>query len=89
MVWNTEQTSLYRAVKAHNDRIAPPLTNTEYPEPQCAESDTIPQRSQSGTIFDKLTGDSDMLLLLAVILVLLHEKADKNLIMAVVLIMIM
>lgn len=118
MVWNSSQSSLYRAVEAHNSllthreepapppsdggehipsercRAAPPQKeehNRQESAP-CREIPPQPPRTApngAGGIIERLLADSDTLLLAAVLFVLIHEKADKNLILAVAMILLM
>lgn len=83
MVWNSAGSTLYKAVERHNTDGGEPQRICEpQPEPpRCNEVHThTPLRSASP--LSRLLQDKDMLLLLAVLLVLLHEKADTKLILA-------
>lgn len=100
MVWNSSQSSLYKAVEQHNSSYGRHLTElpcaAEERDGECkAEPMHSPKccsnspNNSGGNLIERILSDSDSLLLLAVLFVLIHEKADKNLIIAVALIMIL
>ncbi len=89
MVWKATGSALYQAVERHNREETNPPEPQQSPEPCCAG--TAPHKStacctgmspkpQSGLA--ELLGDRDFLIIAAVILILLHEKADNKLILA-------
>ncbi len=85
MVWNAESSTLYQAVERHNEEIHHPNPHiNEKPdrisEKQFSERTLHPPRHQD--MFSSLLNDRDSLLIVAVILILLHEKADTKLILA-------
>ncbi len=75
MVWNGAASTLYKAVERHNTAEGTP------PHKPCPRSGNVHKTSAPSPL-SWLTQDSDMLLILAVMLVLMHEKADMKLIMA-------
>lgn len=80
MVWNTAGSTLYKAVEQHNTSARTTQQCELPPKPhKCAEK---AHRTASYSPLSQLTQDRDMLLLLAVLLVLMHEKADTKLILA-------
>lgn len=79
MVWNSAGSTLYKAVERHNSAELPTEPH-ESPEP-CRCSKQVHKTAPSSPL-SQLAQDRDMLLLLAVLLILLHEKADTKLIMA-------
>ncbi len=97
MVWSNAGSTLYRAVERHNSAMEQPQspqTDSAPPEPK-HEAPQSPQREksapescihtpkqQSTSPLQELMRDRDMLLILAVLLLLLHEKADTKLILA-------
>ncbi len=104
MVCSTDQTALYSAVERYNSRFAdipeprrqektePPQENTAYVKPRDIPKPpnsgyprSIPRRSPLDAIFY----DRDMLLIAALIIILLHEKADIKLIAALAFVLIM
>ena len=80
MVWNSAGSTLYKAVERHNSAESAPKQCEPPPEP-CRCSEKVHKSAVPSTL-SQLTQDRDMLLLLALMLVLLHEKADTKLIMA-------
>lgn len=83
MVWNSAGSTLYKAVERHNTDGGEPQHICEPPpEPPCCNEAHTHTPSRGSSPLSQLTQDKDMLLLLAVVLVLLHEKADTKLIMA-------
>ena len=89
MVWDSSSSTLYKAVLRHNSSYSgAPFPEEEEYDSHNAEEHRENSGVQSGGILplsglDGLfSGDSDSLLLAALILVLMHEKADIKLIMA-------
>lgn len=80
MVWNSAGSTLYKAVERHNSAEHTHESHEPPPEP-CRCSEQVHKTAPSSPL-SQLAQDRDMLLLLAVLLVLLHEKADTKLIMA-------
>lgn len=80
MVWNSAGSTLYKAVERHNtDATEPPRICEPEPEPpRCSKA----YNPINPSPLSQLTQDKDMLLLLAVLFVLLHEKTDTKLILA-------
>lgn len=78
MVWSSAGSTLYKAVERHNSTEK---TTQAEPPPEPHYSAQKIHKAQSSPL-SQLIQDKDMLLLLAVLLVLLHEKADTKLIMA-------
>ena len=81
MVWNSAGSTLYKAVERHNTDGGEPQHIRE-PSPGPPHYNKAHTPSHRSSPLSQLTQDKDMLLLLAVLLVLLHEKADTKLIMA-------
>ncbi len=84
MVWKSTGSTLYQAVERHNSgesRTPEPQHSEHSPSqgmPRCTEQ----HRSQPQSMLSGLLQDKDFLLLAAVMLILMHEKADNKLIMA-------
>lgn len=82
MVWSNSSSPLYSAVERHNSSVTPQVSE------QAAEKASPPRESTERQYigdtqpFSQLFRDRDMLLLAAVLLILLHEKADMKLIIA-------
>ncbi len=99
MVWNSSQSSLYRAVEAHNQTLIqsrecsceekPPHSESCRCEKNTSHEMHCRQINSNQNFIAQLLSDSDTLLLAALLMVLIHEKADKNLIIAIALIMIL
>lgn len=82
MVWNSAGSTLYKAVERHNtDATEPPHICEPEPEPEPLRCNKAYNPINPSPL-SQLTQDKDMLLLLAVLLVLLHEKNDTKLILA-------
>lgn len=94
MVWNSAQTPLYQAVRAHNERN---FEDSGRSEKKHCEVHTKQERSKPRNPVREQTAnppkphgiDRDMLLILMVIFILQSEKADNGLILALLLVMIM
>lgn len=91
MVWYNGGSALEKAVERHNSGAALPerdcgcAAEEHSPPPQekCPESRQCSCTAQpQGGMLAALTKDRDFLLLAALLLILMHEKADKKLIMA-------
>ncbi len=90
MVWNSEQSPLYRSVEQFNNGTARELPPpAEEPECDCSApppcGDKCAKCSRRGTqqgVLQKLTSDRDFMLIAALIVLLWHEKADIKLIAA-------
>lgn len=97
MVWNSEQSPLYRSVEQFNSgsakELPPPLA-----EPECDSCAAPPpcqdkcmncqHRGAQQGFLQKLTSDRDFMLIAALIILLWHEKADIKLIAALVYILL-
>lgn len=82
MVWNSTGSTLYKAVERHNsDTNEPPPVYEAPPERPC-QTNEIHSHGQSGSPLSKLVQDRDILLIAAILLLLVHEKADTKLILA-------
>lgn len=95
MVWNAAGSTLYKAVERHNsgsapheaERPEPPVTeHSEQAEKHCTPSECpqcpkCPGTAQRSGI-EALLQDRDFVLLAGLTLLLMHEKADSKLIMA-------
>ena len=98
MVWNSSGSALYSAVERHNSGrndgavCGCPSHDAEpkqpqcdpCPQPQCPKCVCTPPQKNS---LEALLNDKDFLLLAALMLLLLHEKADKKLILALAFVM--
>lgn len=90
MVWNSEQSPLYRSVEQFNSGTArelpPPAEEQECDcsaPPPCADKCMkCPHRGTQQGFLQKLTSDRDFMLIAALIILLWHEKADIKLIAA-------
>lgn len=80
MVWSNAGSTLYRAVERHNSAMEQPQSPQR--EKSAPESCIHTPKQQSASPLQELMRDRDMLLILAVLLLLLHEKADTKLILA-------
>ena len=98
MVWNSAGSTLYKAVERHNSGASDDARHTAPeqpppPSPVCGEAERrIPPREcqgcprcacaehQSG--LEALLRDKDFVLLAGLMLLLMHEKADSKLILA-------
>lgn len=89
MVWNSGQSPLYKSVENFNNR--PPENNNGecFSEPRKEKRPEPPRNTslkfscpdrEKGTL--SKSGDRDFLLITALIILLLHEKADMKLIAA-------
>lgn len=81
MVWNNLGSPLYNAVERHNSSAPSPVSEQK--------EEKLPPREHhekqyigNSQPFSQLFRDRDTLLLAAVMLILLHEKADTKLILA-------
>ncbi len=93
MVWYNGDSALDKAVERHNSGEALPEKEcgcvaaqaecSPPPREKCAEHRqcVCPKQPQEG-LLSALTKDRDFLLLAALLLILMHEKADKKLILA-------
>jgi len=96
MVWNTENSPLYRTVESFNSRAEqiPPQPAGEPEEAfsaqHCDCPSPAPRQYQTGNggFLQRLTSDRDSLLIIALIVLLLHEKADMKLIAALAFILL-
>lgn len=87
MVWNSAQTPLYQAVRAHNERDC---ADSEHTGPQTRTQHSKPQKPPREAAAPVSRGiDRDMLLILMIIFILQSEKADNGLILALLITMIM
>lgn len=79
MVWYNGGSPLDEAVQRHNENTPrqEPIRGHTEKEPPCSPPQMQPRDPLSALLRDK-----DMLLLTAAILILMHEKADKKLILA-------
>lgn len=78
MVWNASGSTLYKAVERHNNAetdTAPQPYKEPAPKP-------LPPKARTVSPLHSLAADRDILLIAAVLLILLHEKADTALILA-------
>lgn len=81
MVWYNGGSPLYEAVERHNNapqdsgKMKEPAKESTCPPPQT-------ERPQPRDPLSALLRDRDMMLIAALILILMHEKADKKLILA-------
>ena len=97
MVWNSEQSPLYRTVESFNNSTCKPDEDPvarQCGEPKCGAAPEVgkcrseqprkcsPPPGNIGGILQKLTGDRDSLLIIALIILLWREKADMKLIAA-------
>lgn len=97
MVWNSAGSTLYKAVERHNSAMEQPQQGGGAPpqKPKREAPPQSPQREKSApdncvhtvrqtdsSPLQRLMQDRDMLLILAVLLLLLHEKADTKVIIA-------
>lgn len=78
MVWYNGGSDLYDAVERHNSKASAPETEPvhEVSEKCCP----TPERDKGP--LEMLFKDRDAMLLTALLLILMHEKADKKLILA-------
>lgn len=92
MVWNTESSPLYRSVEAFNSAAEktpePACECGGSPQPEKRQPPPVRKYSQQGGILQKLTSDRDSLLIIALIVLLLNEKADMKLIAALAFILL-
>lgn len=92
MVWNSEQSPLYRSVEKYNHSTEEqPCSCSEEP-PRKSPCEDKPPRSctpkREMGFLQRLTSDRDQLLIIALIILLWHEKADMKLIAALVFILL-
>ena len=78
MVWNASGSTLYKAVERHNN------TETDTAPQSCKEPapTPLPPKTRNFSPLNSLAADRDIMLIAAVLLILLHEKADTALILA-------
>ena len=103
MVWNSEQSPLYRTVESFNNSTCKPEEDPverQCGEPKCGAAPEVgkcrseqprkcsPPPGNIGGILQKLTGDRDSLLIIALIILLWREKADMKLIAALAFILL-
>ncbi len=103
MVWNSEQSPLYRTVESFNNSTCKPdedPVERQCGEPKCGAAPEVgecrseqprkcsPPPGNIGGILQKLTGDRDSLLIIALIILLWREKADMKLIAALAFILL-
>lgn len=106
MVWNSEQSPLYRTVEFFNNYSCKPEEDPgerQCEEPKCGSAPEVgefrPEQPRKcspppantgniGGILQKLTGDRDSLLIIALIILLWREKADMKLIAALAFILL-
>ena len=89
MVWNSEQSPLYRTVESFNNSSCKPEEDPgerQCGEPKCGAAPEVgecrseqprkcsPPPGNIGGILQKLTGDRDSLLIIALIILLWREK---------------
>lgn len=86
MVWKSAGSTLYTAVERHNAATYEPAPSTEAkpkreaPEECCHAPE---KHVQNGTFrLERIFQDRDLMLIAALILLLMHEKADNKLIIA-------
>lgn len=88
MVWNSEQSPLYRSVENFNNVEAkePSLEKeceSHAAPPPCPDNRRrIPHGNAQQGFLQRLTSDRDFMLIAALIILLWHEKADIKLIAA-------
>ncbi len=90
MVWNPEQSPLYKCVEDFNKSESQPecgpgeKNGPAPPKCEAGRPAGTPRCSPptGGNLFQRLTSDRDFLLIAALILLLWHEKADMKLIAA-------
>ncbi|MBQ8171363.1 MAG: hypothetical protein IJZ95_05180 [Oscillospiraceae bacterium] len=85
MVWNSETSTLYQAVERHNAKAQqplPPENEAGRKKAECQRKREPKRNTLNCDPFSSLFNDRDSLLIAAVILILLHEKADTKLILA-------
>lgn len=84
MVWNSGNSPLYRSVERFNNgSCAVPEPECEKcAPPPCPEPRKCSQRTGQQGLLQKLTSDRDCMLVVALIILLWHEKADMKLIAA-------
>ena len=103
MVWNSEQSPLYRTGESFNNSTCKPEKDPDERqcgEPKCGAAPEVgkcrseqprkcsPPPGNIGGILQKLTGDRDSLLIIALIILLWREKADMKLIAALAFILL-
>ena len=98
MVWSNAGSTLYKAVEQHNSTTEcethPPHSEQQAPPPQehkQAANSTLPCKQhtcpkctchETSSGFDNVLKDKDFLLIAGLMLLLMHEKADSKLILA-------
>lgn len=85
MVWNPESSPLYQSVEKFNSGI--PVQPEEAEECNCRKTDTPPplhgkNMAAGENIIRRIRSDPDCVLIISIILLLLHEKADMKLVAA-------
>lgn len=92
MVWNTENSPLYRTVESFNSRSGEPEQPRCAPEPptqnERRDCGRAVNSAAPGGFMQRLTSDRDSLLIIGLIVLLLHEKADMKLIAALAFILL-
>lgn len=91
MVWNPESSPLYQSVEKFNSGI--PAKPEDSGECHCQKADTPPPLrgkniAAGENIFRKIRSDPDCVLIISIILLLLHEKADMKLVAALVFVLL-
>lgn len=92
MVWNSAGSTLYKAVERHNNgempHDSPPPKPPEHKSAaQCPRAAAQSHPAPPANSLDSLLQDKDFLLLAGLMLLLLHEKADNKLILALAFVM--
>ena len=96
MVWNSASSTLYRTVERHNSGMPSAAQEIRQPEPPKPEHEqpnhcrpAPPQEHTHPHSLGALTADRDTLLIAGLILLLMHEKADTKLILALAFVLLM
>lgn len=88
MVWNNEESPLYRSVERFNgqsgEHTPPPVCEAEHNSCGASARNT----GRNGNFLQKITGDKDFLLIALLIVLLWQEKADFKLIAALAFILL-
>lgn len=82
MVWNSAGSTLYKAVERHNTNGDESLFCKPQQEPPMHSEAYKKAYTHSPSPLPQLLQDRDTVLLLAVLMMLLHEKADTKLVLA-------
>ena len=91
MVWNAGSSTLYKAVEQHNSKSTPPVTEERVSEekkatpPPCRNRYSAPHECFHNAHQEPVPHifrDKDMLLIAALLIMLIHKKADNKLILA-------